>query len=70
MRKTSTPLPTEQQRLEAALKRFQEELAKQPEISDEDFMAEFEVSDEEYEQGLALAITLSDTGDADKEDNV
>lgn len=30
-----------------ALKRFHEELKKRPEISDEEFMAEFEVSDEQ-----------------------
>lgn len=39
---------------EEALTRFHEELQKQPEISDEEFMAEFEASDEEYKFGLVL----------------
>ena len=43
-----------QKRQEEFLKRFHEELKKQPEISDEEFMAEFEVSDEEYKIGLVL----------------
>ena len=36
------------------IKRFHEELKKQPELSDEEFMAEFEVSDEQYKIGLVL----------------
>jgi HSP20 family molecular chaperone IbpA len=44
----------QKQQQEEALKRFQEELRKQPEVSDEEFMAEFEVSDEQYEIGLVL----------------
>lgn len=38
---------------EELLQRFHEELKKQPEISDEQFMAEFEASDEEYRIGFA-----------------
>jgi len=34
--------------------RFREAMKKQPEISDEEFMAEFEVSDEEYRIGFVL----------------
>jgi len=37
-----------------ALTRFNEELKKQPEISDAEFMAEFEVSDEQCSIGLVL----------------
>jgi HSP20 family molecular chaperone IbpA len=43
-----------QKRQEEFLKRFHEELKRQPEISDEEFMAEFEVSDEQYKIGLVL----------------
>jgi hypothetical protein len=46
--------PAQQKQQEGALKRFHDELKKQPEISDEEFMAEFEVSDEEYKLGLVL----------------
>ena len=46
--------PAAQKQLEEILKRFHEELKKQPEISDEEFMAEFEVSDEEYGVGFVL----------------
>ena len=43
--------------------RFHEEMKKQPEISDEEFMAEFEVSDEEYKIGFVLPVI----GDDEKE---
>ena len=46
--------PAAQRRQREMLKRFHEELKKQPEISDEDFMAEFEASDEEYTIGIVL----------------
>lgn len=41
-------------KLEEMQKRFHEEMKKQPEISDEEFMAEFEVSNEEYKMGFVL----------------
>jgi HSP20 family molecular chaperone IbpA len=44
----------QKQQQEEALKRFHEELKKRPKVSDEEFMAEFEVSDEEYKLGLVL----------------
>ena len=46
--------PAAQKRQREMLKRFNEELRKQPEISDEEFMAEFEVSDKEYKIGIVL----------------
>ena len=46
---------TDEKRREEARKRFEEEMRKNPDpISDEEFMAEFEVSDEEYERGITL----------------
>ena len=42
--------PAAQKQQEEFLKRFHEELKKQPEISDEEFMAEFEASDEQYKE--------------------
>ena len=41
--------------------RFQRELALRPEVSDEEFLAETEVSDEMYERGLGLAFSGGDT---------
>ena len=46
--------PAAQKRQEEFLKRFHEALKKRPEISDEEFMAEFEVSDEQYKIGFVL----------------
>ena len=43
-----------QQQLEEIRIRFNQAMKQQPEISDEEFMAEFEVSDEEYGVGLVL----------------
>ncbi len=58
--------PAQQKQLEEDQKRFQEELKKQPEISDEDFMAEFEASDEEYKIGLVLPGIGDDEGGVDE----
>ena len=44
----------EKTRLEEFSKRYREALKKRPEISDEEFMAETEVSDEQYAMGLVL----------------
>jgi hypothetical protein len=41
-------------------------LKKRPEISDEEFMAEFEVSDEEYKIGLVLPGIGNDRGGIDE----
>lgn len=46
--------PAEQKDFEEVMKRFHEEMRKCPEVSDEEFMAEFEVSDEDYKIGLVL----------------
>ncbi|GAB5452544.1 MAG: hypothetical protein Hals2KO_28720 [Halioglobus sp.] len=46
--------PETQRELELLMRRFFDERRKQPEISDEEFMAEFEVSDEEYAIGFVL----------------
>ena len=44
----------EQKRLEEFNERFERALAKRPTISDEEFLAETEVSDEEYAMGMNL----------------
>jgi hypothetical protein len=44
----------EKTRLEEFSKRYREALKKRPEVSDEEFMAETEVSDEQYAMGLVL----------------
>ena len=46
--------PAERKRLEEFRQRYLEELAKRPAIPDEEFMAETEVSDEQYAMGLVL----------------
>jgi HSP20 family molecular chaperone IbpA len=58
--------PAAQKQQEEALKRFHKELKKRPEISDEEFMAEFEVSDEEYKIGLVLPGIGNDEGGVDE----
>ena len=40
-------------------KRFHEELKKRPTVSDEEFMAETEVSDEEYARGFGVILSGS-----------
>jgi hypothetical protein len=59
-------LPASQKQLEETLKRFHEELKKRPEVSDEEFMAEFEVSEEEYKIGLVLPGIGNDEGGVDE----
>jgi len=44
----------EQKRLEEFNERFERALAKRPSVSDEEFLAETEVSDEQYAMGLNL----------------
>lgn len=44
------------------MKKFDEALKKRPEISDADFMAETEVSDEQYAIGLVLPCLGSEKG--------
>jgi hypothetical protein len=56
--------PAAQKRQEEFLKRFHEALKKRPLISDEEFMAETEVSDEQYKIGLVLPGVGSDKGGA------
>jgi hypothetical protein len=46
--------PEEQKQREEFRKRFLKALKKRPLISDEEFMAETEVSDEQYAMGLVL----------------
>lgn len=58
--------PLEQQKLEELLKRYHEALKKQPTMSDEEFMAETEVSDEEYAMGLVLPVVATDSGEIDE----
>jgi HSP20 family molecular chaperone IbpA len=58
--------PAEQKEQDEFLKRFHEELKKRPVISDEEFMAEFEVSDEQYKIGLVLPGIGNDEGGVDE----
>ena len=44
----------DQKRMEEFQERFQRALAKRPSVSDEEFLAETEVSDEQYAMGLNL----------------
>lgn len=46
---------------EAAWRRFKAELERTPELNDEEFMAEFEASDEEYDQGLTVVLPWNRT---------
>ncbi|MEH6637146.1 MAG: hypothetical protein V7700_16620, partial [Halioglobus sp.] len=45
---------TDQKWLEEFLERYERALAKRPTVSDEEFMAETEVSDEQYAMGMNL----------------
>ena len=62
--KTALSAVEERRRLEF-IKQFDEALKKRPEISDADFMAETEVSDEQYAIGLVLPCIGSEKGDKD-----
>ncbi len=57
--------PAAQKQREEALIRFHKNLKKRPEISDEEFMAETEVSDEEYKIGLVITGVGNDEGGVD-----
>ena len=46
--------PEQQKRADETSRKFKAALKKRPEVSDEEFMAETEVSDEEYALGLNL----------------
>ena len=48
---------------EEFLERFHRALAERPEVSDEEFLAETEVSDEQYALGLVLPVTLNRKGE-------
>ena len=48
------------------MKRFHEALKKRPTISDEEFMAETEVSDEQYKIGLVLPGIGNNEGGVDE----
>ena len=54
MSKRKTLSSTDEKWLEDFNERFQRALAKRPTISDEEFLAETEVSDEEYAMGMNL----------------
>ena len=56
---------TDQKWLEEFDERFQRALAKRPTVSDEEFMAETEVSDEQYAIGLTLPGVGDNKGDKD-----
>ena len=51
--------------LEEFDERFQRALAKRPSVSDEEFLAETEVSDEQYAMGLTLPGVGDNKGDKD-----
>jgi hypothetical protein len=46
--------PEQQKRVDEITRKFQENLKKRPVVSDEDFMKETEVSDEEYKKGFTF----------------
>jgi hypothetical protein len=46
--------PEQQKRVDEITRKFKRNLQLRPEVSDEEFMAETEVSDEEYAMGLTL----------------
>ena len=56
---------SDQKRLEEFHERFERALAKRPRISDEDFLAETEVSDEQYAMGMILPGVGDNKGDTD-----
>ena len=55
----------QQQQVDDFMRRFDEALKARPTISDEDFMAETEVSDEQYAMGLTLPGVGDNKGDKD-----
>ena len=54
--------PAEKEQLEERMKRFRKALKEMPTLSDEEFMAETEVSDEQYALGLILPGVGRDEG--------
>lgn len=46
--------PEQQKRVDERHRRFKRNLQMRPVVSDKDFMAETEVSDEDYKKGLTL----------------
>ena len=46
--------PEQQQRVDETHRKFKEALKKRPEVSDEEFLAETEVGDEQYKRGFIL----------------
>lgn len=52
-------------RLEEFIERFNKALALRPEVSDEDFMAETEVCDEQYALGVVLPAFSAQEGEPD-----
>ena len=56
----------EHRRREELLERFRKALAERPEVSDEEFMAETEVSDEQYALGLVLPVMATRKGEPDE----
>ena len=55
----------QQQKVDDFMRRFDEALKARPTISDEDFLAETEVSDEQYAMGLTLPGVGYNKGDKD-----
>jgi hypothetical protein len=55
----------DQKWLEGFSERFDKALAERPEVSDEDFLAETEVSDEEYALGIILPGVGNEKGETD-----
>jgi len=46
--------PEQQKRADERHRKFKEALKKRPEVSDEEFLAETEVSDEDYKRGMTF----------------
>jgi hypothetical protein len=60
MKRNNDLTPEQRIQVQELGKRFRENLKKRPEVSDEEFMAETEVSDEQYKMGLTLPGTVQD----------
>ena len=58
--------PADQKILDEFLIRFREAQKERPMMSDEEFMAETEVSDEQYAMGLVLPGFVDERGDIDE----
>jgi hypothetical protein len=66
MSSKKTLSPSDQKRLDEFCEHFHKALAKQPTMSDEEFMADTEASDEQYGLGIVLPGVGNDREDKDE----